>query len=255
MKSAIFFVSGIFLLGVVNSCSDTKSDSSVEKPNKDFIYKNYFLLEAIPKTLDPHDDLKQLSEFNDIPDSLLDNWVNRFRAKGQRGNKMISYQFRGSSYHAVIIGLIDELYIDDDNDGEDNSYSFINQYLLTVNDSGKFIDGLKVQEYIPGGDLDSLINGKLILNKKIWSEFNQDTIVVNDRTSYLKETVLSEREDFIDTPQGKKMGKLQTVLNEEFEGTDKSTYLIDSNGKLKKLAEQKGELKKLSEQTGELIKG
>ena len=223
---------------IISSCSTN------ERSKNDFIYRNYFLHEVIDKTLDPHNDLRKLSELNDIPDSLIDDWVLHFRASGHHANKMISYQFGGKNYHALIIGVIDELYIDNDHN-VDNSYSIMNQYILTTNDSGKFIDGILVQEYIYGGDLDSVANGKIILNKNIWSQFKKDTIIVEDKTNYLKETVLSEREDYAETPEGKKMEALEMVLDEEYEGIDETTYVISPNGKIMKVGDKKGKLKKV----------
>lgn len=224
---------------ILSSCS--KSDTSEEKRlDGNFIYQKDFLLESIPETFNSKS-VSQLSEMKNIPDSLLNSWVKPFREAGQQGNKAISYQFKGKDYHAIIIGVIDDFYIDEQEN--DNSYSTLTQYLLTVKNDGSFIDGLKVYENLSKADLDDeYLEGKLIMTKTKWSRFNQDTTHMYDKTYYVKETVLSET------------GSLEKVLSEEFEGTDKTTFVINPNGKFKKLDESKGEIKKTSENTSEKIK-
>ena len=178
---------------------------------------------------------------NDIPDSLISKWVKPFREIGYDGNKMISYQHEGEKYNAVLIGIIDETNINKKD--QDHYYVVLTQYLLTVKDDGSLIEGLKVQEFIPGGDLlegnlDSARYEKLILNKNIYGRFKRDTIKIFDRTLYLKETGTNNEE----------------LKQEEYEGIDETTYVISANGKIKKVGDKKGELKKLSEDTGERMK-
>lgn len=243
MRSFLLTCFYVLLLQVLFCCS------SIPEQN-DFDYRIYFKLEEIPKTLDTSRDLKKILESNEIPDSLIENWLVPFRIKGFQANKFISYQYGKGRYHVIIIGVVDDFYID----SATVSNCSMEQFLLTTSSSGKLIDGLQVQQYVSGGELDSLVNEMAILNKDIWSQFRSDTIMVSDKTGYIKETVISEREDYIETPDGKQLGKLEIVLQEEYEGMDETRYVIDENGKIKKVSVKKGELAKLSENTGERIK-
>jgi hypothetical protein len=248
MRATIIFVIGVLSFLMMN-CS-IKPDERAK--SKGFIYQSYFLLDSIPKTLDPIEEAEQIVELNAVPDSMLVKWVEPFGKKGSQ-NKMVSYQYGESNYHVITIMIIDEIYVDKESKKIDILLS--SQYLLTVKDDGSFIDGLKVEEGLSKDYLDeTFVDGKEVMSTYKWAKFKRDSVKTYDLTSYIKRTVLSEREDYIQTPDGKVMGTLETVLQEEFEGTDETAYLIDMNGKIKKLSEKKGELKKLSEHTGELIK-
>lgn len=246
----MFVISVIF---VAISCDRKKQNEKAI--NEKFIYAKYLLEEGIHETLDPIRDLSRLPGYNDVPDSLLDDWIKRFREPGHRGNKMVSLVYQSRNYNAILVCLVDEVYIDSVHDTKENWYSKLTQFLITVKDDGLYIDGLKVQEYLSKADLDEVfVNGNELMTQLKWSEFSQDTTLVFDKTIYSRDSVLSERRDYIETPDGKKLGIVEMVVSVGLEGTDKTTFIIDSNGKFKKVSEQKGDLKKVSEQTGERIK-
>jgi hypothetical protein len=241
----------VTLLVITNSC--TRTESSEGSSDNGFIYYNY-LEKGIHETLDPIEDLSRLSTFSNVPDSLFDEWIERFRKPGQKGNKMVSLEHQSKNYNAILICLVDELYVDN-TDAKENGYSILTQYLLTLKDDGSYIDGLKVQEYLSKDRLDDVfVDGKEIMTRAKWSKFNGDTTLMFDKTIYIMDSVLSKREDYIETPDGRKLGTLETVLSVEFEGIDETTFVIDGNGKFKEVAQSKGILKKLAEQTGERIK-
>lgn len=238
---------------ILSSCSQRTSNEQTSA--KGFIYSKYITAQQIKETLDPINDLTKLSKFTDIPDSLFDEWIRHFREPGRRGNKLISLEHQSLNYNAILIGLIDEIYIDSINDTKDNWYSILAQFLITVKDDGSYIDGLKVQEYLSKADLDdSVIDGNEIMTQVRWSKFISDTALVFDRSVYVKDSVLNERKDYVDTGMGRELGVLQTVRSVELQRTNETMFIIDSNGKFHRVRERKGVLRKLGEQIGERIK-
>ena len=237
----------VFLLSVwIISCSS--SETSVN----DFIYRNHFPKQPISKTLTSGNEAGKIVALNEIADSLLTIWVEPFRRRGIQ-NKMQSYLYSNQDYHVITIMIIDEIFVDRESSATEIPLS--SQYVLTVKDDGSLIDGLKVHETISKDYLkDTLANGMEIMSKHKWSLFKRDTIITQDIIAYIKETVLSERQDYVEGPQGKTIGTLETVLQEEIESIDETTFIIDSKGKIKKNKESKGVLNKLSESTGERIK-
>ncbi len=242
--AAVLSVLIFFLL----ACSDRK------RGDEKIYLKDSIQIKNVPKTLDAYSDVNKIAESYEIPDSLLDKWIRPLSIKRGKHNKILSYQFEKNHFQVILIGIVANLSVDLDDD--ENSWSEISQYLFTVDGKNHFIDGVKVQEYIAGEIVeDSLVFGdKSILSIVKMSEFRRDSIFVFDKVLCLKETLKGEREDYIDTPDGKKLGTLETVLQEEFEATTETTYLIGPDGKINKVGEKKGELKKLSEDTGERIK-
>ncbi len=237
----------IFTFCILNSCSNN-SDVKIES----FIYSKYFKRSSISKTLDPIKDAKQIVQLTDMPDFLIEKW-GVFLKKDREQYKMVSHQYSKEDYHVIMVMVIDVMEISELN--KEINIPLSSQYILTIKNDGSIIDGLKVEEGLSKDYLgDDYVDGCEIMNMHKWSEFQQDTIKVYDLMGCIKETSISEREDYIETYKGRVKGILETILQKEFESNSKTTYIIDKKGKMKKINEQKGEMKKLSENIGERIK-
>lgn len=166
---------------------------------------------------------------------------------------MVSHQYSKENYHVIVVMIIDVIEISELS--KEVNIPLSSQYILTIKNDGSIIDGLKVEEGLSKDYLgDDYVDGCEIMNTHRWSEFRKDTIKIYDLMGLIKDTPISEREDYIETHEGRVKGTLETVLTEEFENRTKTIYIIDEKGRIKKISEQKEEMKKVSEDTGERIK-
>lgn len=222
-----------------------------ESRAQNFKWENFFLLDSLTKTLDPQLDATRIAELNVVPDSMNAKWIKPFSRSGAINNVMISYQYGISDVHVVLVGVVDNIYIDKSN--KENSSTIIAQYLLTLKTNGDLIDGLKVQERLGKVDIgDEIVDDKAVWGRDKWSLFSKDTIHVLDKVMYQKDSILSQSE--VHSNDTTNITSTYQVLALEFDSTEESFYVVASDGKIKKIATKKGPTIKTGETIEERVK-
>jgi len=125
------------LLLTVVACSTNKPETEESVRHSKFIYRDSFLIEHLSRTMAYCRESNLIDVSRDIPEPLIRKWLRPFSIQGGAKNKMLSYQFNGSNYHSVLLLVVGDQFSDS------LSYKCYDtrQYLVTVGDSGDFIDG------------------------------------------------------------------------------------------------------------------